>query len=113
MTEPKKSKLAELVGTMDGGHGQRPTADEIDQIAKLPKREEAPVDEGFIQVNVKLPVSVGRRFKAAAGREGGQANLLERMLDGTGGEVRLSAVFWSVAEVGFGAGFRSWPPSVS
>ncbi|MGI9486357.1 MAG: hypothetical protein ACR2RF_10865 [Geminicoccaceae bacterium] len=82
MNAPKKSKLAELVGDLSKpAHDRRPTADELDRIATMPRRDAPPEPEGFDQVNIKAPVSVIRRFKEEARIAGGQAKLLKAMLD--------------------------------
>ena len=82
MNEPKKSRLAELVDGMDKpARDRRPTSDELDRIATMPSRDRSSEPEGFDQVNIRARVSVIRRFKEEGRRFGGQAKLLEAMMD--------------------------------
>lgn len=82
MNEPKRSRLAELVGDLaKPDRDRQPTADELDRIATMPRRDAVQEPEGFDQVNIKARVSVVRRFKHEARKSGGQAKFLEAMMD--------------------------------
>lgn len=84
MTQPTKSRLAGLdLSAFDGAdHRRRPTMEEIDQRARLPRRDPEPEKEGDDQVNIRGRMSVIRRFKRLAKEQGlSHVRFLEAMLD--------------------------------